>query len=117
MGRLPFAHLMLFIRKVQYLQNKGTFFWNFVPVTERLITVVLSFSGIIAILDLAVFTPPSIGERSIVMSGSVCVCVFVCSRSYLKKYTSDLHQTFVHVAYGLQCFDAVGWAAGRASGL
>ena len=25
--------------------------------------------------------------------------------------------TFRHSAFGLQCFDAVGWAAGRASGL
>jgi len=30
----------------------------------------------------------------------VCVCVFVCPRSYLRNYTSDLHQIFVHVTYG-----------------
>jgi len=29
----------------------------------------------------------------------VCVCVCVCQRSYLRNYTSDLHQIFVHVTY------------------
>jgi len=43
-------------------------------------------------------TPSPIGERSIVMSLSVCV--FVCSRSYLWNYTSDLHQIFVHITRG-----------------
>jgi len=28
------------------------------------------------------------------------VCVFVCPRSYLRNYTSDLHQIFVHITYG-----------------
>ena len=28
---------------------------------------------------------------------SVSVCLFVCPRSYLRKYTSSLHQIFVHV--------------------
>ena len=34
--------------------------------------------------------------------GDECVCVrlFVCLRSYLRKNTSDLHQIFVHVTYG-----------------
>jgi len=36
-------------------------------------------------------------ERSIVMS--VSVCAFVCPRSYLRNYTSDLHQYFVRVTY------------------
>jgi len=35
-------------------------------------------------------TPPPIGERSIVTSVSVCLCV--CSRSYLRNYTPDFHQ-------------------------
>ena len=39
-------------------------------------------------------TPPQIVEQSIVMSVSVCLCVFVCPRSYLWNYTSALHQTF-----------------------
>ena len=39
-------------------------------------------------------TPPPIGQRSIVMSVSVCLCVFVCPRSYLRNYTFDLHQIF-----------------------
>jgi len=34
------------------------------------------------------------------MSVSVCVCVFVCPRSYLRNYMSDLNQFFVHVTYG-----------------
>ena len=46
-------------------------------------------------------TPPPIRERSIVMSvsvcPSVCLCVFVCPRSYLRNYQSDLHQFLVHV--------------------
>jgi len=28
------------------------------------------------------------------------VCVFVCPRSYLRKYAPDLHQIFMHVTYG-----------------
>ena len=36
------------------------------------------------------YPPPPIGERSIVMSVSVCVC----PRSYLLNCTSDLHQMF-----------------------
>jgi len=34
------------------------------------------------------------------MSVSVCVCVFICPRSYFRNYTSDLHQIFVPVTYG-----------------
>jgi len=34
------------------------------------------------------------------VSVSDCVCVFVCPRSYLRNYTSDLHQIFVHLTYG-----------------
>ena len=49
-------------------------------------------------------TPATIGERSIVMSVSVClsvcVCVCVCLRSYLWNCTSDLHQFFLRVTYG-----------------
>jgi len=45
-------------------------------------------------------TPPPIGQPSIVMSVPVCVLMFVCPRSYLRSYTSDLHQIFVHVTYG-----------------
>ena len=29
-----------------------------------------------------------------------CVCLFVCPWSYLRNYTSDLQQIFVHVSYG-----------------
>jgi len=47
-------------------------------------------------------SPPPIEERSIVMSVSVCLSlfVFVCPRSYLRNYTSDLYHFFVHVTYG-----------------
>ena len=30
----------------------------------------------------------------------MCLCVFVCPRSYLRNYTSDLHQICVNVNYG-----------------
>jgi len=48
------------------------------------------------IIFLIVALPP-IGERSIVISVTVCPCVSVCPRSYLRNYTSDLHQIFVRV--------------------
>jgi len=31
---------------------------------------------------------------------SVCLCVFVFPRSYVRNYTPDLHQFFVHVTDG-----------------
>ena len=31
---------------------------------------------------------------------SVCLCLCVCPRSYLRNYTSDLHQFFVPATYG-----------------
>ena len=34
------------------------------------------------------------------MSVYECVCVFVCPRSRLRDYTSDLRQISVHVTYG-----------------
>ena len=43
------------------------------------------------------------GERACVRAcvrECVCVYVFVCPRSYLGKYTSDLHHFFVYVVYG-----------------
>ena len=33
-------------------------------------------------------------------SVSVFACVFVCPLSYLRRYTSDLHQFFVRATYG-----------------
>jgi len=46
-------------------------------------------------LVIIALTPPPIGEHSIVMGMSVCVCVcmFVCPHSYLRNYMSDLHVT------------------------
>jgi len=45
----------------------------------------------------------------------------VVQRPHTKlNYTTNLHffcEFFQYVAMCLQCFDAVGWAAGRASGL
>jgi len=43
-----------------------------------------------------VVTPPPIAERSI--DERVCVCV--CPRSYLRNYTSDLHQNLSACYYG-----------------
>jgi len=34
------------------------------------------------------------------VSVCVCLCVFVCPPSYLRNYTSDIRQFFVHVTYG-----------------
>jgi len=47
----------------------------------------------------------------------LCVCVSVCLSAIVSSEpcVSDLRQIFC--ACCLQCFDAVGWAAGRASGL
>ena len=53
----------------------------------------------IALLFLSLTDTP-IEDRSIVMSVSVCLYVFVSPRSYTRNYTSDLHQIFVHVTYG-----------------
>jgi len=51
------------------------------------------------ILMAYIITPTPIGERSIVMS--VSVCVFVCPRSYLQNYTSNSHQSFfTYVTHG-----------------
>ena len=56
------------------------------------------------IASLSNYYAPDTGARSIVMSVSVCVplCMYVviCPRSYLRNYTSDLHQFFVNVTYG-----------------
>ena len=52
----------------------------------------------VALDVLAFITPPPIGKWSIVMS--VSACVFVCPRSYLRNYTSDVCQFFVPVSYG-----------------
>ena len=38
--------------------------------------------------------------RYIVSQQLLCVCVFVCPRSHLRNYTSDLHQIFIHVMRG-----------------
>jgi len=46
-------------------------------------------------------TKPSLLFRSIMMSTSVCVCLYACPRGYLPYHTRSLYQTFVHdVAYG-----------------
>jgi len=41
---------------------------------------------------LKIFTPPDWGAKY--CDVRVCVFVFVCPRSYLWNYTSDLHQNF-----------------------
>ena len=37
-------------------------------------------------------TPPPIGEREVLRWACLSACVCVCSRSYLRNYTSDFHQ-------------------------
>ena len=69
-----------------------------------------SVASTLAIDVVEVITLPSIvsiGERSIVMTARACVCLPV-------RPIFDLFSVNVSC---LQCFDAVGWAAGRASGL
>jgi len=47
------------------------------------------------------YSAPDKAAEYTVMSVSVCLCVFVCPRSYHWNYTSDLHQMFlVRVTYG-----------------
>ena len=60
-----------------------------------LIPAQLGSPGQRAVKRVCVCVFQSIGERSIVMS--VSVCVFVCPRSYLRSYKSDLNQIFVRV--------------------
>ena len=38
----------------------------------------------------------------------VCVCVCVCPRSYLRNYTSDLYEIFVHVTMAVARSSSVG---------
>ena len=64
----------------------------------------------------AVISSPTIEEQSIAMS--VCLSVCLSVRYHIFGTTHPIFtRFFVHVTYSLQCFDAVGWAAGRASGL
>ena len=62
-------------RIVSYRKHFSTFFFNFV--LQRF------------------YSAPNRRARSIAMSVSVCLCVFVCPRSHLRNYTSDLHQVFL----------------------
>jgi len=39
-------------------------------------------------------------DREAEYCGVMCVCVFVCPRSYLRNYTADLRQFFMLVTYG-----------------
>ena len=39
------------------------------------------------------------------------------SQTQLVAFIADIMELFTCCICGLQCFDAVGWAAGRASGL
>ena len=56
--------------------------------------------------DIALITPPPIGERSIVMNMSVClsvcVCVhaLVCPGSYLRNYVPSSPNFFTRATYG-----------------
>ena len=45
--------------------------------------------------DFAIFAAPPIGEAEYCDERvCLCVCVFVCPRSYLRNYTSDLRRIF-----------------------
>jgi len=49
---------------------------------------------------------------------SVCVSVCLSVRERISETTRPIFtRILVLIAYCLQCFDAVDWAAGRASGL
>ena len=46
------------------------------------------------------------------------LCLIVVSVSYDMVFATDLvYRVVMEMQYCLQCFDTVGWAAGRASGL
>ena len=47
-----------------------------------------------------IFTPPPIGERSIVMSVSVCLCVCVLVRDHIFGTTRPIFTTFCACSYG-----------------
>ena len=58
-------------------------------------------------------------QSNLMLSFQRCI-VHVCFHILLRVYLSvQLYLNYIHVYYHfcLQCFDAVGWAAGRASGL
>ena len=75
--------------------------WQTAPAASYVDRFTVSISDAYMELLLLFFAPPPIGKRSIVMSVSVCLCVFVCPRSHLRNYTSDLHRIFfVRVTYG-----------------
>ena len=46
------------------------------------------------------FLIPAPGKRA-VKRVCVCLCVSVCPQAYFRNYTSDLHQIFVRVTYGV----------------
>ena len=54
------------------------------------------------------------------MSVHLCTCMYVHAYWYIRAQVeaslTELPSTSSHIRC-LQCFDAVGWAAGRASGL
>jgi len=56
-------------------------------------------ASILSRIDKVFVTPTPIGERSIVMSVSVClsVCLCVCLRSNLRNCTSDRHRVFLYM--------------------
>jgi len=71
--------------------------WQTAPAASYVDRFTVSISDAYMELLLLFFAPPPIGKRSIVMSVSVCLCVFVCPRSHLRNYTSDLHRIFLCV--------------------
>ena len=55
----------------------------------------------------AIVIPPPIGQQSIVMSVSVCLCVFVCPWPCVRYYTSDLYQLLWMLSCDISCWWAV----------
>jgi len=53
-----------------------------------------------SLLTQRVNPPPPIGERSIVMSVSVCLCMCVSLRDHIFGTTRPIFTIFVHVTYG-----------------
>ena len=73
-----------------------------------------------------------IGPRTVVMGDNVTLNCSVADPGYLRlhkfitlsvyklqfyKFTKHCVESLIALAFFLQCFNAVGWAAGRASGL
>ena len=80
---------------------------------------VASDHGTMAIIQAAAGTVLVVGFFSLVIGAIGCwgACRQKISLLVIVSITVCLFASFVLLSLCLQCFDAVGWAAGRASGL